>query len=236
MIDGIFACAAGGARATLYNADMTDVVSLVSKTAVVITDPPYGMAYNASSKKALSRARRSTSSRAAETYAHISKAIAGDEAAFEPAPMLGFGRCILWGANWYADALPPSGKWLCWDKREETTPDDGSDFELAWTNLPGKASRMHRQLWRGVCLRGEENGRKRLHPTQKPVALLDWCLTQAKVQPGETVFDPYMGSGTLGVACLRRGVHYIGVDIDPAFFDTACARLTDECIKLSEHA
>lgn len=90
---------------------------------------------------------------------------------------------------------------------------------------------MHRQLWRGICRRGEENvskGAKKLHPNQKPAALMDWCLDQAKVGAGDTVLDTHMGSGTTGLVCMRRGVRFFGCEIDPVHYETAVARLKAE--------
>ncbi|HEU0198005.1 MAG TPA: DNA methyltransferase [Nevskiaceae bacterium] len=71
-------------------------------------------------------------------------------------------------------------------------------------------------------------GGRKLHPHQKPVALMNWMLDQFGIQPGMTVFDPYMGSASLGVACVRRGVDYVDVEIDPDFFVVARRRLEGE--------
>jgi DNA modification methylase len=77
-------------------------------------------------------------------------------------------------------------------------------------------------------MRGEENGKQRLHPAQKPVALMAWCLEQAKVPKGALVADPYMGSGTTAVACIRTGRRFIGFEEDPQHFETARARVERE--------
>jgi DNA modification methylase len=92
---------------------------------------------------------------------------------------------------------------------------------------------MHRQLWRGICRRGEENvsrGAKKLHPNQKPVALMDWCLQQAGVGADALVVDTHMGSGTTALACLRRGVRFVGMEIDPLHFATTVDRLRKELL------
>lgn len=204
---------------TLYLADYRDVLPMLQDVAGVITDPPYGNDY---------RQKRSRDKWVRPAIQHAP--IVGNAQPFDPEPLLQYPRVILWGGNWYADKLPASGKWLVWDKRENTTPDDGADCEMAWTNLKGPA-RMHRQLWRGICRRGEENvsrGAKKLHPNQKPVALMDWCLDQAGAVPGETWVDTHMGSASLGVACLRRGIGYAGIEIDPAHYQTAVDRLKAE--------
>lgn len=186
----------------------------------LIADPPYGNNY---------RQKRSRDKLVKVEVEHAP--IVGNAKPFDPRPLLSFApTSILWGGNYYADKLPANSKWLIWDKREGTTPDDGADSELAWTNLPG-VSRIHRQLWRGICRRGEENiskGARKLHPNQKPVALMNWCLDEAKVDTHGRVLDTHMGSGTTGVACLRRGIPFVGVEIDPVHFQTAVTRLQRE--------
>jgi site-specific DNA-methyltransferase (adenine-specific)/modification methylase len=156
-------------------------------------------------------------------------AIIGDDKPFDPALLLRYPKVVIFGGNHFGSRLPDASKWIVWDKREETTPDDNADCEMAWTNLKGPA-RIHRQLWRGICRRGEENvstGASRLHPTQKPIALMEFCILQCKLQPASTILDPYMGSGPTGVAAVRRGHNFIGCEIEPAYFHTACKRIDD---------
>ena len=72
-----------------------------------------------------------------------------------------------------------------------------------------------------------ENGPVRaIHPTQKPVALMQWCLEQV-TQPGATILDPFMGSGTTGVACVKTGRNFIGIEIDESYFNIAQQRIED---------
>lgn len=205
---------------TLILGDYRDVIGDLTGIAAVIADPPYGNDY---------QQKRSRDKLVSVDTTHAP--IVGNAEPFDPSMLLTLApTVILWGANYYADKLPANGKWLVWDKRENTTPDDGADVEMAWTNLRG-VPRMHRQLWRGICRRGEENiskGARKLHPNQKPAALMDWCLQQAGVGVGDTVLDTHMGSGTTGVACLRRGVRFIGIEVDPVHFQTAVQRLSKE--------
>jgi site-specific DNA-methyltransferase (adenine-specific)/modification methylase len=203
---------------TLYLGDCRQLLPSVGPVEAVITDPPYGIGL-----AGLSGTRRGRWVRASEDYR-----VAGDDGPFDPAPFLGFEKVILWGGNHYASRLPDARCWLVWDKREGTTPDHQADCELAWTNLPGPA-RMHRQLWRGVIRRGEENVSRqpRCHPTQKPVALMRWCVELAKKPDG--VLDPFMGSGTTGVACARLGVRFVGIEIEPRHFEIACRRIEEAC-------
>lgn len=215
MIERIGCC-------SLILGDYRDHVDAWPDTHVVIADPPYGNDY---------RQKRSRDKLVKVDSQHAP--IAGNAVPFDPSALLRFRRVILWGANYYADRLPANGKWLVWDKREGTTPDDGADVEIAWTNLRG-VPRMHRQLWRGICRRGEENistGARKLHPNQKPVALMNWCLDQANVTSSDTVVDTHMGSATMGLACLRRGIPFLGVECDTVHFETAVKRLFSEVSK-----
>lgn len=192
----------------------------------IITDPPYGISMgkraggNRSAGNGFSKARPV---RGKDYYE-----IAGDDEEFDPYKILAVKHkvAILWGANHYANKLPNSAAWLVWDKREGTGSDNQADCEMAWTNLKGPA-RLIRHLWRGAARRGEENVSKqyRVHPMQKPVAVMRWCIQMAKLKPGSVILDPFMGSGTTGVAALRAGMRFIGMEIDPQYYQTAWDRL-----------
>lgn len=125
---------------------------------------------------------------------------------------------IIFGGNYYS--LPPSSCWLVWEK--ENTG-DFADGELAWTNLQ-KAVRIKRHMWNGMIRKGHE---ERFHPTQKPVAVMAWALEMAPVDV-RLVFDPMMGSGTTGIACLRTGRNFVGIERDEKHFKTACERFARE--------
>jgi site-specific DNA-methyltransferase (adenine-specific)/modification methylase len=148
----------------------------------------------------------------------------GDDAPFDPSLLLSFPIVVLWGGNWYANRLPP-GRWFIWDKQENGGSGDFSEAEIAWCNT-GKAIKIFRHMWLGVQRRSEV-GEPRLHPTQKPVALLRWCLETAKIPRGATVLDPFMGSGTTGVACVRTGRRFIGIEIEREYYDIAERRIRE---------
>ena len=94
-----------------------------------------------------------------------------------------------------------------------------ADCELAWTNLP-TAVRPKRYLWSGPYMRIKE---ERFHPTQKPFPVMEWCIERAgKIS---SVLDPYMGSGTTGVACARMGRAFTGIERERKYFDIACERI-----------
>jgi len=200
--------------ATLILGDCREVLPTLSGIDAVVTDPPYGIGYVAP-----------TGIGARGVYApglprRDYGAIVGDDTPFNPSPWLGFGEVLLWGANHYAHKLPPSAGWLIWDKRDGMTPNNNSDCEVAWLKGGGSA-RMFRHLWNGMC-QASEKGVSRTHPTQKPIALMEWCLSFVK---GRAILDPYMGSGTTGVACARLGRQFVGIEIDPRYFDIACRRI-----------
>jgi len=117
---------------------------------------------------------------------------------------------IIWGGNYFADLFPPSKGWLYWDK---LMGGDFADGELAWTSLD--------RALRKFTLCNKMGGK--VHPTQKPVALMEWCL--GFLPTAETILDPFMGSGTTLVACAKLGRKGIGVELDPDYFEIACERV-----------
>lgn len=211
--------------AVLHLGDCRDMLPTLGPVDAVVTDPPYGVGERTDRKAKGRGSPRNGRWVASQDW----PALHGDDAPFDPTPWLAFPKVVLFGANHFGSRLPDASKWIVWDKREETAPDDNADCELAWTNLKGPA-RIHRQLWRGICRRGEENisgGGARLHPTQKPVALMDFCLQACRLPERATVLDPYMGAGATGVAAVRRGLRFIGCELEPLYFDTACRRIEE---------
>ena len=197
--------------ATLYLGDCHEILPTLGKVDAVITDPPYGINHPTDYK---SRGRGKLA--ATTDYAPIH----GDDKPIDPAPWIN-GPCVLWGGNYIANNLPPSSGWLVWDKRTQNDVgvNDQSDGELAWTNCV-KGVRIFRHMWNGFW-RDSERGTA-WHPHQKPVALLEWCVKRV---PGETILDPFMGSGTTGVACMNLGRKFIGIEIESKYFDIACRRI-----------
>lgn len=197
--------------ATLYCGDYRDILPMLDVDAVV-SDPPYGIGF----------AHGGGGGKLARSTVFAGVAIAGDDKPFDPSDFLRFRTVVLWGANHYAERLPSSAGWLIWDKRDGVCSNDQADCEIAWTNAPMPA-RLMRHLWNGM-LKASERGESRVHPTQKPVAVMEWCLKLVTVT-GEKVLDPFMGSGTTGVACAKLGRKFIGIEIEPKYFDIACRRI-----------
>ena len=207
----------GGCR--LIQGDCLEVMPTLGPVDAVVTDPPYGVAYSRGKGGGAMNGGLLTASKF-----DGAPPIAGDDAPFDPAPVLAIGvPSILWGANHYASRLPDAAKWLVWDKRRGTTTNDFADCEFAWTNLSGPA-RCLPHMWNGA-LRDSEHGIQRVHQTQKAIRVMEWCL--GFVPDADTVLDPFMGSGTTLVACAKLGRKGIGIEIDPDYFDIACKRVED---------
>lgn len=214
----------------LYHGDARDVLAAhAERIDAIVTDPPYGVDFAYERK----RSRRSGLVFAAGKEKLDRdrgwKRIIGDDQPFDPAHLLQFPEVILWGGNNFASRLPDTRGWLIWNKLAGKKPSNFGDCEMAWTNKD-MPTRIHTQLWRGLVRAGEENvtNGPKLHPAQKPVALMAWCLGFIK---GRTICDPYMGCGSTGVACVRAGRPFIGIELDPDYFETAVVRLRREVEK-----
>lgn len=191
---------------TLYLGDCRDILPTLSKVDAVVTDPPYGLGEKwnggGGGKKS------SWTFDPSEAKSWDGDTVDGVNSLAEFAP-----EVIIWGGNYYA--LPPMRCWLIWDKKQPDTWTTGQ-CELAWTNLdrPTRAFRF------AQCEQANEG--QKLHPTQKPLALMKWCL---KWTTADTILDPFMGSGTTGVACVKLGRSFIGIEREPDYFDIACDRI-----------
>ncbi len=219
---------------TLHCGDCREILPTLGKVGRIITDPPYGQAYKVNSYfaggvRAKAVVQRDGGSCVVDPNIHPE--ILGDDEPFDPSHLLGVADSILlWGAHKFHDRLP-AGSWLFWDKVPTGKLRDQGDGEAAWVNDPGRPMRIFRLLWDGLCVgagaRHEVTaGQKRLHPMQKPVTLMHWCIDQ--LGGGGTVLDPYMGSGSTGVACVKGGIPFIGIEGVPAYFDIACRRIEAE--------
>ena len=179
----------------------------------VITDPPYGRGFNTDY-------RRFTGGVSKPQFAYAR--IANDDRPFNPAPFINFApTVVMFGANNYSDRLP-QGSWLVWDKRLGQKPLMTSDGEVAWCNR-GHGVYIFNHVWDGF-LRGPEQGIKRVHPTQKPIALMAWIIKKY-TNPGDLILDPFCGSGTTGVACVQTGRRFIGIEIDEGYATIARERI-----------
>lgn len=204
-------------NATLYLGDCAEILPTLGAMDAAITDPPYGI--GESSKKITSRQRKISGK---------SKSLADQKDYGEfnwdksppPAELIEAIRGVtkwqaFFGGNYFQ--LPPTSCWLVWDKLNGDN--DFADCELVWTNWP-KAVRRIQWRWNGMIRQGNE---ERYHPTQKPLAVMKWVIDLCP--KAETIFDPFMGSGTTGVAAIQMGHKFIGIERDEKYFDVACRRI-----------
>ena len=217
-----------GLTATLYRADCLTVLPTLERVDCVITDPPYGIAhptnYAERGRGNLAGCRDYGKPVWSDPHSNNYPMIAGDGEPFDPKPLIDLQvPTCLWGANYFADKLQPVNGWLVWDKERPDSLDQAT-CELAWTNFV-KGVRRFRHLWNGM-MRSSEHG-ENYHPTQKPVALYSWIFSLAWT-PAGTVLDPYMGSGPCGVAALRAGRNYVGIELSKEYFEIAKRRIQAE--------
>jgi DNA modification methylase len=202
----------GGALLVL--GDCREIAPKLPRPAALISDPPYGMKWDTNAKRF---------SRGGNDWG---ASIVGDAEPFDPAPWLALGvPAVLWGMNHFSDRLP-AGRTLIWLKQH---PDAFgaflSDGEVAWAN--GGTGVFVFYKHRAANPGAGEGVNERQHPTQKPSTLMRWSIERAKVPPGGTILDPYMGSGTTLVAAVQMGHPCIGIEIEPRYFDTACRRVAE---------
>jgi DNA modification methylase len=204
---------------TLYNGDCHAIAPDLVGVDAVITDPPYGMDWDTNSK----RYSAGNGKQPRGQGKAWDKRIAGDDCEFDPTPWLSYPKVVLFGANHFGARLPV-GTLLVWIKRyDHAFGSFLSDAEVAW--MKGGHGIYCK---RDASMTGAGANFEKLHPTQKSVAIMSWVMERAKVPSGATVLDPYMGSGTTGIACLRTGRKFIGIEKDPTYFQAAAERIARE--------
>jgi site-specific DNA-methyltransferase (adenine-specific) len=185
-------------NATLYLGDCREILQTLPKVDAVITDPPYGIGIAANPFRQKHAPMEWDAVPASAEQ--ISLCLAAAE------------KALMWGGNYFS--LPPTQGFLIWDKVQ---PEDFSSAmcEYAWTNVakPAKLFRRHVVSY------------EKFHPTTKPTELMVWCIDW--IGEAGTILDPFMGSGTTGVACMNLGRKFIGIEIEPKYFDIACRRIED---------
>lgn len=195
-------------NATLYLGDCREILPTLPKVDAVITDPPYGLGDKWQGGGGKGKSSWAFDPSEAQGWDGETVNAVLDIPSLAP-------EVVIWGGNYYA--LPPRRCWLIWDKKQPDTFTTGQ-AEMAWTNL----DRPIRVFRFAQCEQASEG--EKYHPTQKPLALMAWCLKWVK---GQAILDPFMGSGTTGVACLPAGRSFIGIEKDPRYFDIACRRIED---------
>lgn len=191
-------------NATLYLGDCLEILPTLPKVDAVITDPPYGMDYDTNGERFTLGGRSFPP-------------VHGDDRPFDPSPWISFNHCVLWGFNHFPASLTAGGS-LLWIKRSDAAFGKFlSDAEVAWVKGI-KGVYAYRDIQHAIAA-------QRDHPTEKPVGLMVWSIEKSKADG--TILDPFMGSGTTGVACMNLGRKFIGIEIEPKYFDIACERITN---------
>lgn len=197
--------------------DCRDVLPTLDKVDGVVTDPPYGIGVD----RAMSKTSGMKSGKGLANKG-VYESSGWDDAPIDKDTVdliLSKGtKSIIFGGNYFE--LPPTKCWLVWDKEANG---NFADAELAWTNLD-KPVRLLRHMWNGMLRKdGEE---RHGHPTQKPIGVMKWCISHLP-DGSNTILDPFMGSGTTGVAAVQMGRKFIGIEREPKYFDIACKRIED---------
>ena len=204
---------------TLYHGDCRELLPLMPRVDLVLTDPPYGIGYVPGDNKP-----------GATKY----NVIANDENTKIVEELFKYYNAILswcvFGANNFPHLLPHRGRWICWDKRCSESADKmlGSSFELAWTNRTNGFDKMFRVLHGGVV---NKNGGKRVHPTEKPITLMSQIL-QSIYPDKKFILDPFAGSGTTLRAAKDLGLSCIGIELEEKYCEVAANRMRQEILGL----
>ena len=193
--------------AILILGDCQKVLPQIPSVDACVTDPPYGIGRDGQNQSTGGHGGR-------KAYEFLGwDAERPSQEVFDT--LLGCADChVIWGGNYFADMLPPAAGWMVWDKGQRINQSDG---ELAWCNVGGA---LRIKVMNRVVLMKDGA----VHPTQKPVDIMAWSIEKAGKEGG-SILDPFMGSGTTGVACANLGRKFIGIEIEERYFDIACERI-----------
>jgi DNA modification methylase len=190
----------------LWCGDCREILPTLGRFDAVVTDPPYGIGEDGGrfrgriggGVRVLEKISSWDAARPQRDVFELIMCVSNDQ--------------IIWGGNYFADLLPPSKGWLYWQK---LMGGDFSDGELAWTSRD--------RALREITLCNKMSGKN--HPTQKPLEVMRWCL--GFIPDAQTIADPFMGSGTTGVAAVKLGRKFTGIEIEPKYFDIAVRRISE---------
>jgi DNA modification methylase len=211
----------GGHRLMCGDSTSIDAVDRLMggvKADMVFTDPPYGVN---------EKTNRASSGRGKLAKNKDYDKVIGDESndtavdAINLCLSMNIKTMVFWGGNYYCHSLPELPSWIIWDKRAGVASDDNADCELAWTNTR-KPARVFSHLWKG-CIRASEKNESKVHPTQKPVLLAEWCFKEIDPK-AKTVLDLFGGSGSTLIACEKTGRKCFMMELDPKYCDVIIKR------------
>ena len=204
----------------IITGDCMEVIKTLESGTIdaIVTDPPYGMNYKCDSKRF---SGGQNNGRIKYGYKGVKwSRILNDNKPFDPAPWLAWKKVVMFGVNHFGSKLPV-GTTLVWIKRNE--PAYGtflSDAELAWMK-GGHGVYCFKDM-------SYQASNQRFHPTTKPIPLMQWCIRKLKLKPGATILDPFCGSGSTGVAAIREGFNFIGIELNPEYAEIATRRIEHE--------
>lgn len=190
---------------TLYQGDCREILPTLSKFDACVTDPPYGIGMDGGNVgyKGFNNFEKLNWDKTAPDAALIDLVLSSAE------------RHIIWGGNYFT--LPPRRCFLVWDKGAGFKGRSYAECELAWASFDANA----RIFSHDPLAKGDYKGK--FHPTQKPIAVMRWCIG---FLPGaRNIIDPFMGSGSTGCAAVKMGRQFSGIERHPAYFDAACKRI-----------
>jgi site-specific DNA-methyltransferase (adenine-specific) len=216
----------------LWHGDCYELLpALALQADLVLTDPPWGVKTRVDNRRLRPQAMaRWSHRRSPNAFLQQRKPIHNDDMAFDPALFLAYPWCIFWGAPCFASRLPDSPGWLVWDKRQglESCAWPMGEAELAWTNIC-QGVHVFRNRWMGLLRTTEHDAH--YHPTQKPIALMRWCLERAmRARKVRTVLDPFAGAGTTLLAAKELGLACIGIEIDAEYCAITAKRLREHTV------
>lgn len=207
---------------TLIQGDARRLPIDPSEVAAVVSDPPYGMNWDTDSKRFSGGKSKLINRKPGDGRSDWGR-ITSDDEPFDPTPWLDFPQVVLWGANHYGERLPV-GTTLVWIKRNDHRFGTFlSDAEIGWMK-GGHGVYCFKKVFQPHD-RAYENQGKAAHPSQKPVELMAWAIRRLRLEPGSLILDPYCGSASTGVAALRLGYRFVGIEKDARWLKVAARRL-----------
>jgi len=208
---------------TLYLGDCREIIPTIGKIDAIVSDPPYGINLCADFSS-MNYKFKFKGSKGGKKY----DSIIGDDNFFNPSHLLNTAdQFALFGGEYYISQLPVGGSLSIWDKRLSESADKmfGSCYETIWF-FPARKKDIIRHKWAGFFGTEKEDIKKRVHPAQKPYQLIKKVILCLRKSPF-TICDPYMGSGSTGVACVELERNFIGIEINEGYFDIACKRIEE---------
>ena len=205
---------------TIYHGDCNNIMKDLPKPKLVLTDPPYGINWNTNYSRftngMLSYARKDEPKITGDINTNVDS-------------IFGDWELIWWGAYLMPWKIKKVGSWLIWDKRFSNGTAMLSDAELAYWSS-GSGAYIYHYTWQGMIKGESGKPEQRLHPTEKPVSLMAWCINKSKADG--LIVDPYMGSGPVLRAAKDLNRKAIGIEIEEKYCEIAANRMCQEVLEL----